>query len=167
MSEALSRVDVAQPVVLSQRDVGSTLPHSGRALLIRHGATIDPVDRSGTAPLVVTRWLCTGHFGKDRFVCPGKEYQEAACQLIALVAHQCDQRLAGVGVVRGVQGARFRRSAVPGECLIVRAGQVEIAQRRNLICVTGNGRVEKSDGCLVAEFDRIELVARLNGGADE
>jgi 3-hydroxyacyl-[acyl-carrier-protein] dehydratase len=119
------------------------LPHRDPFLLVSEVTALEPgVSASGRWRLSGDEWFWPGHF-PGRPTLPGVLMVESLAQ-VGAIAVLTDPRYAGkLPLFGGVDGARFRRQAVPGDVLelAVTMGRMSSRAGKGNGTVTVNGQV--------------------------
>lgn len=138
------------PPVFDYNEIAALLPHRfpfqfiDRVLEFEDGARIVALKN-----VSINEPYFRGHF-PDQPVMPGVLICEALAQAGALLAHRSTDgvRPGCVGVLTGLDGARFRRPVLPGDQLLLEV--LLVKRHRPLWKMHGTARV---DGHVVAEAD--------------
>ena len=114
----------------------SLLPHRAPFLFVDAITSLEPgVSASATWTLTGTEWFFAGHF-PGRPTLPGVLMCEAIAQTGALAILADDRYKGKLPLFGGLDGARFRRQAGPGDILVLEATMGKMSARAG----KGSGR---------------------------
>lgn len=119
-------------VLLTQEQIKEIIPHRDPFLLIDGILELEPGVRAvGRKCLSMDDYWFKGHFPQEA-VHPGVLTMEMLAQTAAVCMMTLPENKGKVGYFTGIEGAKFKNKAVPGDVLRL---EIEIIKTRGAICI--------------------------------